>query len=350
MTRREAMKSFPSPKEIRMKMRGLEKKVPLHVSILEAIQDPFIILGQKREFISANPKGLKVLGYCREELQKMALTDVVVQEDHDSLLQGCEGMEQGREIRLRISILSQQGERIPVELIGICREGRFLITLNDLREHLKNEEAWARSKKELMEKIRERDDYARELQAMKDLYKEKLKEIDRMKEEALILSYTDDLTGMYNHRFFIHQLTMEVDRQKRYPSPLSLLMIDIDYFKNYNDTNGHLAGDQVLKAISLIIQHAVRQTDIVARYGGEEFGAILINTDKEGALFIAERVRSNVADTNFPNEKVQPNGDLTVSIGVASFSPRISTVTDLIREADNALYRAKKKGRNKVEA
>jgi diguanylate cyclase (GGDEF)-like protein len=106
----------------------------------------------------------------------------------------------------------------------------------------------------------------------------------------------------------------------------------------------------VLKAISIIIQHAVRQTDMVSRYGGEEFCAILINTNKEGAIVIAERVRRNVAETNFPNEKVQPNGDLTVSIGVAAFSSKINTVTDLIREADNALYRAKRAGRNKVEA
>ncbi len=350
MAFRGAMKSLPSSKEIQTKAKGWDKKAPIPVSILEAIQDPFIILGQRGELLSANPRGLEVLGYSKEELQKMALIDVVVQEDRDNILHAFEEMAQGGEIHLRTLIQSQQGEQIPVELIGIHRDEMFVITLKDLREQLKNEEAWARSKKELMEKIRERDDYARELQAMKDLYKEKLKEIDKLKEEALILSYTDDLTGMYNHRFFIQQLTMEVDRQKRYPSPLSLLMIDIDYFKNYNDTNGHLAGDQVLKAISLIIQHAVRQTDIVARYGGEEFCAILINTDKEGALFIAERVRRNVAETNFPNEKIQPNGDLTVSIGVASFSPKISTVTDLIREADNALYRAKKAGRNKVEA
>jgi diguanylate cyclase (GGDEF)-like protein/PAS domain S-box-containing protein len=344
----KAMRS-PSLKEIRMKVKGLEKKAPLQVPILEAIQDPFIILSQKGEFIKVNPKGLEILGYSWQELQKMALIDVVVQEDHGNILHGCEEMGQGGEIHLKTLILSQQGERIPVELVGIPREGMFLITLRDLREQLKSEEGWARSKKELMEKIRERDEYARELQAMKDLYKEKLKEIDKMKEEALILSYTDDLTGMYNHRFFIHQLTMEVDRQKRYPSPLSLLMIDIDYFKNYNDTNGHLAGDKVLRAISLIIQHAVRQTDIVARYGGEEFCAILINTNQEGAIVIAERVRRNVAETNFPNEKVQPNEDLTVSIGVTTFSSKISTVTDLIREADNALYRAKRAGRNKVE-
>jgi diguanylate cyclase (GGDEF)-like protein/PAS domain S-box-containing protein len=340
----------PSTKEIRMKGKIPEQKLPLQVSLLEAIQDLFFIIGQRGEFVRVNPKGLEILGYSREELRKVSLIDVMAPEDHGNILHGCKEMEQGGEIHLKTLILSQQGERIPVELIGIPREGMFLITLRDLREQLKNEEGWARSKKELIEKIREKDEYARELQVIKDLYKEKLKEIDRMKEEALILSYTDDLTGMYNHRFFIHQLTMEVDRQKRYPSPLALLMIDIDYFKNYNDTNGHLAGDQVLKAIAIIIQHAVRQTDIVARYGGEEFCAILINTNKEGAIFIAERVKRNVAETNFPNEKVQPNGDLTVSIGVATFSSRISTVTDLIREADNALYRAKKAGRNKVEA
>jgi diguanylate cyclase (GGDEF)-like protein/PAS domain S-box-containing protein len=345
----KAMKSS-SLKEIRMKLKSFEKKVPIPVSILEAIQDPFVILSQKGEFIKVNPKGLEILGYSWEKLQKMAFIDVVAQEDHSNILHECEEMAMGRDIRLKTLIVSQQGERIPVELVGISREKVYLITLRDLREQLKNEETWERSKKELVEKIRERDEYARDLQAMRDLYKEKLKEIDKMKEEALILSYTDDVTGMYNHRFFIHQLTMEVDRQKRYPSPLSLLMIDIDYFKNYNDANGHLAGDQVLKAISLIIQHAVRQTDIVARYGGEEFCAILINTNKEGAIVIAERVRRNVAETSFPNEKVQPNGDLTVSVGVATFSSTISTVTDLIREADNALYRAKRAGRNRVEA
>jgi diguanylate cyclase (GGDEF)-like protein len=126
-------------------------------------------------------------------------------------------------------------------------------------------------------------------------------------------------------------------------------MIDIDYFKHYNDNNGHLAGDQVLKAIAILIQRGVRQSDIVARYGGEEFSAILINTGREEALEIAERVRRNVADTRFPNENAQPNKNLTVSVGMATFSSSISTLTDLIREADHALYRAKKGGRNRIE-
>jgi diguanylate cyclase (GGDEF)-like protein len=212
------------------------------------------------------------------------------------------------------------------------------------------EEGWERTKKELVERMRERDQYARELQLFRDLYEEKLKEIEKLREEAILLSYTDDLTGIYNHRFFIQQLTMELERQKRYPSPLSLLMIDIDYFKHYNDTNGHLAGDEVLKAVSMLIQQGVRHSDIVARYGGEEFSAILMNSGKDYATEIAERVRRNVAEARLHNEAAQPNGDLTVSIGVATFSPPvISTLTDLIREADKALYRAKEAGRNRVE-
>jgi len=105
----------------------------------------------------------------------------------------------------------------------------------------------------------------------------------------------------------------------------------------------------VLKAIALLIQRGVRQTDIVARYGGEEFSAILINAGREKALEIAERVRRNVSDTRFPNESAQPNKDLTVSVGVATLFSSLSTLTDLIREADHALYRAKRGGRNRIE-
>jgi diguanylate cyclase (GGDEF)-like protein len=114
-------------------------------------------------------------------------------------------------------------------------------------------------------------------------------------------------------------------------------MLDLDHFKHFNDTFGHLAGDQVLKAIAFLIQRGVRQTDIVARYGGEEFSAILINAGREKAFEIAERVRRNVADARIPNEESQPGKNVTVSIGVSTFSSSISTLTDLIREADYAL-------------
>jgi len=342
------MKSF-SVKEIRTRVEALEKEIRLQRSIYEFIPEPFFILDRNGDFLKVNPKGMEILGYPPGELQQKVFMDVVALEDLHRIREGFEEIGQGQEVRFRTKITSRLGERIPVELFGVFREEAFFIMLRDLRERIEIEREFERTKKESMEKIRERDLYARELQVIRDLYKEKLKEIEMMGQEALRLSYTDDLTGIYNHRFFIEQLTLEVERQKRYDTPLSLLMIDIDYFKNYNDTNGHLAGDQALKAISKLIQQGVRQTDIVARYGGEEFSAILINAGREKALEIAERVRRNVADTRFPNEKAQPNKDVTVSVGVATFSSSVSTLTDLIREADHALYRAKKRGRNRIE-
>jgi len=335
--------------EIQKKVEILEKELNLKDLIIEAFPDPFFILNRKGEFLKANSKAMQLLGYSFSELQKMDLIDIIPIEELSSIKSFLEEAKGGKDVKLRTEILSPKGERISVECFGKFKEDYFFITIRDLRESIKTQEEWERIKKELQEKIRERDQYVRELQIMKDLFREKVNEIEKMREEAIRLSYTDDLTGIYNHRFFIQQLALEVERQKRYPAPLSLLMIDIDYFKHYNDTNGHLAGDQALKAISLLIQRGVRQTDIVARYGGEEFSAILINATKEKALEIAERIRRGIAETNFPNEASQPNGDLTVSIGVATFSPPISTLTDLIRKADHALYRAKKAGRNRVE-
>jgi len=275
--------------------------------------------------------------------------DMVALDDLSSVRDGFDEMEKGCQISLNLRIVNQLREEIPVECFGALQGGIYLITLRDLREKIRLEEEWERSKGQFMEKIRERDRYARELQAMRNIFKEKTREIGKMKEEAVLLSNTDDLTGIYNHRFFTQQLTLEVERQKRYRSPLSLLMIDIDYFKDYNDHNGHLAGNEALKNIALLIQHGVRQSDIVARYGGEEFAAILVNTGREKAMEIAGRVRKIIADAHFPNEKDQPNGDLTVSIGVATVSPSLSTLTDLIREADHALYRAKRAGRNRID-
>jgi len=295
-----------SLKEIRTKVEALENEIRLQRSILEVIQEPFFILDRNGEFLKVNPKGMEILGYPPEELQQRVFIDVVPLEDLARVREKFEEMGQKKEVRFRTQITSRLGERIPVEFFGVLKEDAFFIMLKDLRERFEIEEECERTKKELTEKNRERDLYARELQVIRDLYKEKLKEIGEMKEEAVLLSYTDDLTEIYNHRFFIEQLTLEVERQKRYSTPLSLLMIDIDYFKHYNDTNGHLAGDQVLKAIAILIQRGVRQTDIVARYGGEEFSAILINTGREKALEIAERVRSNVAETRFPNEKPNP--------------------------------------------
>ncbi len=170
----------------------------------------------------------------------------------------------------------------------------------------------------------------------------------RMYEHIKALSYTDGMTGLHNYRFFRLRLKQEVARARRDGSPVSLIILDVDHFKNYNDTLGHPAGDDVLRKVSSILRKSVRDNDIVARYGGEEFAIILPGTDEEGAYSLAERIRSKVEKSHFHNQEIQPLGTLTVSLGTATFPRDAVTMEDLVITADRALYQAKNTGRNRV--
>lgn len=163
------------------------------------------------------------------------------------------------------------------------------------------------------------------------------------------LSYTDGMTDLHNFRYFELRLKEEVQRHNRTKAGLSLLILDVDYFKNFNDTMGHQAGDEVLRKLGIILKDTARENDIVARYGGEEFAVILPTVDREGALVLAERIRSNIESAHFEGEHVQPSGKITVSIGEASLPEDSDNYEDLIRKADIALYAAKRSGRNKVQ-
>jgi len=159
---------------------------------------------------------------------------------------------------------------------------------------------------------------------------------------------TDGLTGLYNHRFFLNQLSTEMERSQRYQSPLGLLMIDIDFFKNYNDSNGHPAGDELLVKIGDIFQRVVRRTDFVTRYGGEEFGVILPETTLNNAQLVAEKIRRAIEKEVFDNQETQPGGNLTISVGVSEHTEELNQVDEFVKNADVALYNAKETGRNKV--
>ena len=161
------------------------------------------------------------------------------------------------------------------------------------------------------------------------------------------LATIDGLTELYNHRYFQDTLRKQIDLSRRYNQPFSLIIIDIDFFKKFNDTYGHQAGDAVLRQVAKILKNNSRTTDYVCRYGGEEMTIILPNTAAEDALFNANRICKAVAENPFhltPVDKV----NVTISLGVATFPDNAQSPQDLIEWADKGLYYAKEHGRNQV--
>jgi diguanylate cyclase (GGDEF)-like protein len=157
----------------------------------------------------------------------------------------------------------------------------------------------------------------------------------------------DRMTRLYVHHFFLERLEEEIKRSQRYGTSLSLLMCDIDHFKNFNDTYGHQQGDLILKELGALLKKGLRKMDIPARYGGEEFALVLPETSVENAKLVASRLRKAVESHEFQGQDKPLH--VTISIGVAEFgSERDRTREELIRRADKALYGAKNNGRNRV--
>ena len=164
------------------------------------------------------------------------------------------------------------------------------------------------------------------------------------------LAITDSLTELYNFGYFWDRLREERARAERYQRLLSLILVDIDHFKHYNDHNGHPAGNEILRRISRIMSEESREVDIVARYGGEELVILSPESNRRHAFSLAERVRQRIADTLFPYRQSQPSGRITVSAGVATYPVDADTEEALVHCADQALYAAKNQGRNLVVA
>lgn len=188
---------------------------------------------------------------------------------------------------------------------------------------------------ELEELNREHREYQRRLEE----YQRQLEEnLDHIAEQ----SRTDPLTGLRNRRELLRALDEECERFRRYGTPVSVAMMDVDHFKHYNDAHGHVAGDAVLAKLAGLVSGACRTTDIVARFGGEEFAVVLTNTDAPAALVLSERLRRAVDRAEWHGRPV------TVSVGVATVHPDDDRPLDLLERADEALYEAKDRGRNCV--
>jgi diguanylate cyclase (GGDEF)-like protein len=166
-------------------------------------------------------------------------------------------------------------------------------------------------------------------------------QMESLKDAAVV----DPLTGCYNRREFESQIKGHISTASRHKHPLSLFMFDLDYFKDVNDTHGHLGGDRVLKEVSHLVKDSMRTGDVLARYGGEEFIAILPETDKDKAIELADRLRAKIANLRIPHNGTTIR--VTASFGVSGLTPN-ADMNKIIQDADTMLYKAKVNGRNRV--
>jgi diguanylate cyclase (GGDEF)-like protein len=162
------------------------------------------------------------------------------------------------------------------------------------------------------------------------------------------MALTDPLTQLPNRRHFEEVLRAELDRVRRYGGKCSVAIVDVDFFKHYNDRLGHLAGDRALRELADVMRRETRLHDMVARFGGEEFSMLMINAAKDESFPILERLRADVEAHPFRQRDIQPTGRLTISAGLAAFPDDGTTYEEILGKADEALYAAKHAGRNQV--
>jgi len=229
----------------------------------------------------------------------------------------------------------------------------MVTALNEIKDKVKGMDSGADdflskpfNKLELLARVRS----LLRIKDLNDQLQEKVEELEEAKEQLRQRAITDGLTGLFNYRHFKEQLMFEISRSRRHNLNLSLIMLDIDHFKHYNDTNGHPAGDGVLKELAKLLKNNIRSIDLAARYGGEEFTLVLMETNKAAAKIVAEKIRKLVEEHNFDFENKQPGGRITISTGVATFPEDGTDFDTLVKAADERLYMAKQAGRNVIFA
>lgn len=229
----------------------------------------------------------------------------------------------------------------------------MVTALNELEDKIKGIEAGADdfihkpfNKLELMARVKS----LLRLKQLHDQLQEKIHELEDAQAQLRELAITDGLTALYNYRYFHDTLIQELERARRHNLKASVVILDIDYFKHYNDYNGHPAGNEVLSTIARLLKANIRKNDTAARYGGEEFSVVLVETGKEAATLVAHKIKDLVEAYAFGNEEHQPAGKLTISVGVATYPDDCQDLDELVKCADRRLYKAKKNGRNLVVA
>ncbi len=308
---------------------------PLLRAVWNTIDSIAVVLDEKGYPAALNDSAKRLAAYDEAKLSEKTLWELLL--DEAQHLQARELFEAAlhtqREIRLNMPIRSPDGERfIDWTVVPLPDRHILLVGRDATREH------------DLHRSLRRCEE------DLERLLTQRISILENQNRKLSALSVTDHLTGLYNRRYFDEQLNQILKNERRENRLISLLLCDIDHFKNYNDTYGHPAGDKALQAVAHVLRHCLhRKEDIVARYGGEEFIAILPETDSEGAIKVAQCIQQKLDNEHIDHLGSNVASHLTLSIGVVT--AEVSTIHDgkmLIDLADRQLYEAKRRGRNTV--
>lgn len=248
---------------------------------------------------------------------------------------------------MHLTLETKDGSHIPILLSAVRRKWDGIIVneciLFPMKQRHAYEQAMLLAKKTAEDSERSKKEALMELEKVQKELENKQTELLQLNEKLQKLAMTDELTSLYNRRIYKRELTENLSIYKKTRIPFSLLMVDIDYFKDINDTYGHVTGDQILKALAQMLVTQSRKQDVVARYGGEEFAIILTNTTVADSIQIAERIRKSVEEAIWDISSLS----LTISAGIAT-SREGDTRKIIQTRADEALYRSKHNGRNQI--
>ena len=278
--------------------------------------------------IYTSPSCERVLGFSPEEIMRLRPFAMVHPEDDDRLRRHFDDLIRGAPVTaIECRVLHKTGKHLWLEMLWrsiVNREGQVIRLQASSRD------------------VTERKDYERQLEEARRTLQSNRASLLEANTRLVDLATIDGLTGLKNRRAFEDRMVEEVTRMKRTGSSVSLLLIDIDHFKDFNDAFGHPRGDEVLRMVARLLSRSIRDSDTAARYGGEEFAIILPQTDREGAMQMGERLREVIENAVWPERRI------TISVGTATPSDASQTIDELVDHADRALYRSKQAGRNRV--
>ena len=295
--------------------------------IAENGSDVVSLYSTEGRLVYISPSCERVLGFLPEEMPGMAPFAMVHPQDLDRLQRHFNQLLRGEPVpSIQVRMMHKTGRLIWLDMMwrAVMDDAGQVVQLQVSSRDITDSKQNERRLEDAQKKLRQKSDMLQDVNS-------KLSE----------LAAADSLTGLRNRRAFEERLEDETRRWRRNGADVSLILLDVDHFKAFNDTYGHPRGDDVLRAVGAILRQSLRASDFAARYGGEEF-AIILNSDREGALLVAEQLRRSIETAAWEDRGI------TASIGVATLSAEISTSDELVDYADRALYRSKQGGRNCV--